>query len=325
RTVRTSDPIRLRIISEGDLLVEMGNEERQLAAKLDEAIARLRAAIRKYEFVISSNNFKDQTPENVDAVKVRGNDALQDVDKARDTVQTVVREMRRLARESEVNRMEEKTQKRYRDYCEVMDAVLADDPPPAGARLLVPITVTFPMSLKQLTNVQNVLNGGTWAPGALVGDANQGLYALDREVTAIRQLLGEDDSRAKLIANARKLIDAQRKIDQDIEVMYDDWRKRIKDPKPAIGDVGQVALAKGEAKKIQHKIEWRQYKEDDLDVTITSSDPSALVVPEKITVNFDKNPFRFEYEVKAGAKAGNYTITLTPAVGKPVVVAVVVQ
>jgi hypothetical protein len=75
---------------------------------------------------------------------------------------------------------------------------------------------------------------------------------------------------------------------------------------------------------VRHKIEWRQYKEDDLEVTITASDPS-LMVPATLKLEFEKHQFRFEYEVRAGEKEGEFTITLTPTAGKPVVVKVTVR
>lgn len=71
-------------------------------------------------------------------------------------------------------------------------------------------------------------------------------------------------------------------------------------------------------------IQWLQYDKDDLIVKLTSSDQS-IVVPVELKLNFDKNPNDFEYEVRAGNKEGEYTITLTPEVGKKVEVKVIVK
>lgn len=103
-----------------------------------------------------------------------------------------------------------------------------------------------------------------------------------------------------------------------------DEEDKLNSPTPTIGPVGALALSKGEAKKVQHKISWNQYKEDDLVVKVTASDP-ALTVPGELKLNYETHQFAFEYEVKAGAREGTYKVTLAPAVGKPVEVLVVVK
>lgn len=98
---------------------------------------------------------------------------------------------------------------------------------------------------------------------------------------------------------------------------------------PRIGDGAVIVLAKGGTATVKHTIDWRAYvgpkgREDELDVTLTASDAS-LKVPEKLTLEFERHQFRFEYEVKAGEKTGEFTITLTPTAGKPVAVKVIVK
>jgi hypothetical protein len=75
---------------------------------------------------------------------------------------------------------------------------------------------------------------------------------------------------------------------------------------------------------VRHTIKWGQYAEDELEVKVTASDPS-LSVPATLTLDFEKHQFRFEYEVKAGQKTGEFTVTLTPNVGEPVTVKVIVK
>jgi hypothetical protein len=57
---------------------------------------------------------------------------------------------------------------------------------------------------------------------------------------------------------------------------------------------------------------------------VTASDPS-LSVPATLKLDFEKHQFRFEYEVKAGQKTGEFTVTLTPAAGEPVTAKVTVK
>ncbi|MFM8272769.1 MAG: hypothetical protein ACKODX_10610, partial [Gemmata sp.] len=317
RVTRSAEPIRLRIVSEGDLLLEISKEEEQLGIRLEEALVKLAAAKKKYEFVRSTNGLKEETPENVDAVKVRHQDALQDVDKARDIVTTVLREFGRIHRECQVNRVIEITTRNYLAYCNELDAILSDD--------LSAAQPTFPKTQVLLNNVQNTLNSGRWAPGVQTTDAEQSVWALERALAEIRKRIGETQSKDALIKSIRKLRDDQLLVEKIIKEMQDRWVKRQNQKTAEVLDVAAVVVPKGQTKKVQQGIDWRQYKEDELVVTLVSSDPEAVAVPAQITLTYEKNQFRFEYDVKAGTKPGTYTIKVTPGAGDPVTVLVTVN
>ena len=315
RVTRSSEPIRLRIVSEGDLLLEISKEEEQLGTRLDEALVKLAAAKRKYDFIRNSNGFKDETPEQVDAVKVRHQDASQDVEKARDIVQTVLREFRRIARECQVNRVIDVTTNNYLKYCGRLEGILSEDPQ---------ASVAFPKTQNLMNNVQNVLNGGRWAPLVAVSDAEQSLWTLEQLLAEIRKEIGESQNKEFVIKMIKKIKDDQLVVQAQIEKMKRAFDDIYLSEKPTIGQIGAVALTKGEAKKLSHTIIWAKYKEDDLTVKVIASDPS-ITVPAELKLTYETHQFRFDYEVKAGAKEGTYKITLTPAVGAPVEVTVVVK
>lgn len=315
RVTRSAEPIRLRIISDADLLAEISKEEEQLGTRLDEALVKLAAAKRKYDYVRTSNGYKEESPAQVTNVQVSNNDATQDVDKARDIVQNVLREFQRIARECQINRVSDDATNNYLRYCGRIEAILSEDPQAA---------VAFPKTLGMLNGVQAILNAGRWAPLAQVTDAEQSLYALERELAAIRSELGKSITKKDLISGLEELIKKQEAVRQVVVTMNEEWEVNARSPNPQIGAIGAVALTKGETKRLEHKLEWRQYKEDELVVKVAASDPS-LVVPAELKLNFEDHQFRFGYEVKAGANEGTYKITLTPAVGKPVEVTVVVK
>lgn len=93
---------------------------------------------------------------------------------------------------------------------------------------------------------------------------------------------------------------------------------------PRIGAVPAITLDRGGRAVIRHSIRWNQYAEDELEVKVTASDP-CLTVPAILTLDFEKHSLRFEYEVRAGQKAGEFTVTLTPQVGESVAVKVLVK
>lgn len=351
RVTKNAEPIRLRIVSSSDLLVEISREEEQLGTKLDEALLKLAAAKKKYEFVRSQYDSvasgyerlrpnelpdkekKEQIAAQLDAIKVRSLDAIQDVEKARDIVQSVAREFRRLQRECEVNRLHETNLEHYRKFVNKIESILSDAPD---------VEVAFPKTQGLLTGVQNGLNVMSDAlterirnpgdrsplpaslPSVVLTDADQSLYALEAKLRSIRGELGEAGGTIKLKNDLKARIEAQRRIAAEIRLMQERWYDEINSPNPKIGDVGVVSLGKGESKRLEHKIEWRQYTEDNLTVKVTASDPSITVTPE-LKLNFEQHQFKFTHEIKAGSKEGTYKVTLTPAAGKPVEIQVVVK
>lgn len=96
--------------------------------------------------------------------------------------------------------------------------------------------------------------------------------------------------------------------------------------RPAQFRIGQtqVVVKKGSSITVEHTISWGAYPDDEIDIAVTTSDDS-LVVPEKLTLNFDRHQFRFSYELRAGNKAGEFTVTLTPQTGKAATVKVIVK
>jgi hypothetical protein len=90
-----------------------------------------------------------------------------------------------------------------------------------------------------------------------------------------------------------------------------------------IGEVPRVEAKRGEAIRVRHALRWRNYPEDTLKVKMSASSKD-LLVPAEITLNFETHTLDFEYHIR-GTAAGTYTITLTPAVGKPVKVTVLVK
>jgi len=338
KTGQNPEPIRLLIVSEGDLLVEINKEVEAFAVRLDEALAKLAGAKKKWEFVRTQTSLGQATGggnrENFDTTKVRAQDAAQDVAKARDVVVGVVREYRRLHRECIVNQVTEATRDSFGTFANWIDRVAGENPPPvnddegrrAAAGTLTP-KMTFPGVEKRIDGVLLLFNENRWPESPAVADAEVALTLLEAEVTAIRKSLGELQNKDKLKKMLASVIESQKRITQEIlawrSVAESDTLKK----EPKILAIGPVFLTKGETKKLKQGLNWRQFDKDDLTIKVASSDPAALTVVPELKLNFeqiDRSPF-FEYEVKAGGKDGEFTLTLTPEVGDPVKVVVTVK
>lgn len=330
RTAMASEPLRLLVVSPADLLVEIGKEEEGLAVKLDDALRRLSDAQRKYAYVRSVH--ESQRIDELDPARVRVKDAVTDLNKARELVQQVAREFHRIERECIVNQLEERTVTHYGMFANRLDRVLGDNPLPVSpaedeelrSGRLIP-EQSFPQVETLQQKVLAALDEGRLAEPFVVIQSDQALQALYRELAKIRAILGEAQSKDRLIRELTALIERRERIRRELI----QWRAELEADRfakePAIGTLGPVFLAKGEARRLKHTIRWRQYEEDELPVQITVSNPAALQVPAQLKLSFETHQNDFDYEVRAGNLEGEFTITLTPKSGQPVTVKVTVK
>ncbi|MBA4189633.1 MAG: hypothetical protein C0467_16735 [Planctomycetaceae bacterium] len=315
-----SEPITLLVVSEGDLLVKIGEDEERLGAKLDEVIKKLDGAKVKYDFVKSKS--ERQLPDELEAVKVRSKDSWQDVVKSRDNVQAVAREFRRIERECIYNNMNEKSIAFYGEFANRLERALGENPPSVseseerslGERLP---KSTFPRVDKLMGDAQTEFDQGRWVDPGIVTAASIELFKLHEEMVKIRGLLGEVQTKDRL----RNLIESIKNKQLLISKAIKDWDIELGKGRtakiPELGSAGPFFMAKGETKKVRQSIKWRQYDGDSLTVKVTASDPS-IMVPAELKLDFEKNDLNFEYEVRSGMKEGDFTVTLTPVVGPDV-------
>jgi hypothetical protein len=336
-------PIYLQVISTGDLLTEIGREEEELGKKLDDVLQKLAGAKKKYEFVHLKNGFAPL--DEVDAVKVRSKDTLQDIGKAKELIQNVARDIRKIERECIVNDLAETNITHYGKIANRLERALGETPKPvspeesrAVAEEDLRIALgnqqprpTFTETEKLMGLCQSQLEwvgeGGLriWADAETVTDAMLELNRLTTELASIRAVFGEAASKEKLRGWLRDILGTQRQVGRKLNELFIEYQNRLLADTPEIAPVGPVFLAKGETKKIKHSIRWRQYKGDTLAVKVTSSDPAAVIVPAELKLDYEKNDLSFEYEIRSGTKEGEYTVTLTPAVGDKVEVRVTVK
>jgi hypothetical protein len=320
----------LLVVSPSELLAEISKDEEALGQKLDDAIKKIESSRKKYAFVTSKNG--QAGLEEIDAVKVRTKDALQDVTKAKEIVQSIHREFRRIEKECIYNQLDEKNIIDTGLLANQIERVLGESPLPltknedeqiqSGSFATKP---TFPTAEKLFSLLQNTLDENRWADSTVVSNTEIILAKLEAELREIREKAGERETYEKLKLQVNVLKEKQLRVKLDLMKLkvYEDGR--LIKTTPDISPVGQVSLVKGETKKIKHNIRWLQYNEDSLLVKLSSSDPSGLIVPDELKLDFEKNDLSFEYDIRAGNKPGDYTITLTPAMGDKVQVKVTVK
>jgi hypothetical protein len=330
---RNLEPLKFLVVSEADLLAEISKEEVKLADKLDEALTKLAAAKVRYSFIGAKN--AKTVIEELDIVKVRASDAGTDVAKARDVVQDVARAYRRITRECVMNDVTEGTTTRLGLFAGRMEVLLGEvaNSLTDEERKQMPgqpkPRTTFPDGEKALTAVLNPLNENRWANPNDVTTAQAQILMLEEEVTKLRKELAEKFDDTRLRRELQSTIEDRKRLLAE-KTRWQELAGRLAVSTDAeVTAIGPQFLAKGEAKKFRHPINWRQYKgppgkEDELIVKVAASDKS-LTVPAELKLDFERDQQFFEYEVRAGNVAGEFTVTVTPQPGQPVVVTVTVK
>lgn len=336
RSARNREPINLLVVSEPELLAAMNEDEDKLAARANATVEGVSKARANFQQVVRAQN---GTSSPIAPVRLKAIEVEQDIARARIDMQSMLLDCRRLYRECRINRIAEKTTARYGRLANRIDRVLGGDPLIVNAEeddelrsgRIVP-KGTFKATDPLLAQVANAIvapdggQAGQWADQKLVEQAEMELVNLEQELMRIREELGTVIDLTKkvralklLLANRKRetseqLVRLQKKLDEDLT-----------SPDPKLLPVGQVLVAKGQSKKVKQGINWRNFKDDALTVTLESSDPTAVFVPKQLKLTFDDNERDFEYEIRAGQQVGDYTITVKPAVGEPVIVMVKVQ
>ena len=307
KTGRNVEAVRLEVISEQDLLAEITIDEETQIARMVSLITQLETAQTKLSQVAERMVSPAPPADIIVSSAVRALDAAQDVGKSRDQTSSVVTEYLRLRREAEVNRCNQSVVTKWDDNVIVpLEAILRDN---------------FPAAESSLGAVQVELAAGRRPDEAAVKAARTDLEVLIEKLKEVRSKSGD-------VVNINKLRDDLRKIIED-QLFVAEALNRAKKVyvdelfNPAIVPLPPVTLAKGEAKKITQGIDWKVYVDGAIKVKVEAPAGSGLEVPGVIDVLDDRDDF--DYTITAGQTAGDFDVTLTPTVGRPVTVRVTVK
>jgi len=305
KTARNVELIRLMVISEQDLLAEISKDEEVQIAKMDDLIKKLETAQGK--FLQAADRLLSPSPEILVSASVRTLDVLQDLGKARDATQSVVTEYIRLRREAEFNRCNRAVIDKWNDV------ILTPLP-----RIL---ENEFPAAEQTLTAVQSSLASGVRPDDISLDNARTALTVLIAELRKVREKQGDVVNINKLRDDLRKIIEDQQQVSTALERIKKGIISSLFNPKLLPGPA--LVLAKGEKRTITQQINWNAYVEGSLTIKLQAQPGSDLQLPAQVIAQDDRDDFSFE--LTAGQKAGEFTITLTPAVGEPLLLKVTVK
>lgn len=301
------EPIRMLVISEADLLAEMSKDEENLIGRLEDSIKRLKQAQTKLNEVADRLSGPTASPDLLLAMAVRGQDIAQDLTKSLDQTAGTLTEYKRLYRECEVNRINESVLNRYREkVIGPLDDVM---------------NKAFPKSVESHAQVAAALAETRKPDPAQIETDRADLAVLILQMQTIRDGIGELLNLQKLRDEMTNIINRQRQIRRFLQAIMEYERTKLFIPeiRPA-----EVTLAKKGKAKVKHTIDWKVFDKDSLTIRLSAPAGSGLKVPDSLDVkNADRDDF--EYEVEAGDVAGEFAVTLTPAVGLPVKLKVTVK
>jgi hypothetical protein len=293
------ETVRLLVISEAELLVEMAKDEEVQIARLDDVLKKLREAQTKLAQTAGRLRDLAPPPDILVSAGVRAQDLAQDVAKGRELTTAIQTEYKRLEKEARFNDIRQ-TQKRIegeilRDLAQILDRGFANSEDTHKA---------FLSSLLE----------GRRPEEALIAKDQADLQTLVNMVQALREKLGESVSLSKIRAELEKVKNKLEANDKLFEFIVRSSLERLR--MPVIATIPTVELAQGEKKLVKNPLNWLAFDGNVYKVKFEAPPGGAVKVPVEITVADDKE--MVEYEVTAGNQSGEYTIKLVPSVGNPV-------
>lgn len=300
------EPVRLLVVSEAELLVEIAKDEEVQIARLDDVLKKLREAQGKLSQTAGRLRDLAPPPDILISAGVRAQDLAQDVSKARELTAGIQVEYRRLEKEARFNDIPQ-TQKRIeneilRDLTQILEGafVAAED--------------THKGFLTALLE-------GRRPDEALINKDQADLQSLISQVQALRDKLGEAISLSKIRGELERLVNNEIERGRVLERFKAEALERLR--RPVIATIPTVELARGEKKAVKNPLNWLAFDGSSYKVRFEGPAGGEVKVPTEVTVPDDKDAV--EYEVTAGNKPGEYTIKLVPSVGTPVEVKVKVK
>jgi hypothetical protein len=314
---RNLEPIRLLVVSEADLLAEISKDEEALIGKLDDALRKLNDAQTKLNQQADRLISPAPPPDLLLSARVRAEDIIQDVGKARELTQVVASEYGRLRREVETNRVAME-----RDAAGILASKVGQRYEVVIIKPLEAIQAEqFKAAEDALAAYRDPLLAGARPEDPVTQTARSNLAQLIFKLQEIRNQLGETISVSKLRDDLRKIIEQQKLVSAALKRLHEKLVVELFAPK--IRPVAPVVLNRGEKRIVRHAIDWNVFEGDEIKVRVEPQSGSNITGPGEVTAKADRNDF--QYELTAGDKPGEYTVKLIPSVGEPIEVKVTVK
>ncbi len=310
KTARNLDPIRVMVVSEQDLLVEISkDEELQLTRiedvmkkaydgqrKLGEELSRLRD-VNQLEAAARTNQLLSS--------QVRSTDIVQDVAKVRDILDTMQKEYLKLYREMETNRFGPVNMQKYVNEEAVQNKTGYLD-------LLKKIfDKSLPAAEKSLDAFKATLAQPQRPSDGEMATVRTDYVNLMRDLNDLLLQIGINRGITEAALDLKRIIDAQRVNGNAIDAELRSRTEALYLPEFVVPKLTVVAASK--TIKIPLGIRWKLFPSDEYLVTVERPTGSDFLVPKEVKLKAKGEVDPFEIEITAATKPGVYTLILQPS------------
>lgn len=322
KSARNLDPIRLLVVSEQDLLVEIGKDEENQVQRMDDAAKKATDGKGKLdrEFsllrTLKALDAKQRADQMLSS-QVRLTDIGQDLAKVRELLSAMRTEYEKLYREMDVNRFGPENMKKYRNEQGTAEELMT------GYLDLLAMVLDEGKALEKTEKSVEAVRG------PLAGSQEPTDAAMTQATTDYAALLGlmkrlEDQIVIGNTLNKQreiflKIIRDQENIGVELGKEADRLRKLISQPTIILPkDVTKVAV--GKTVKVKVGVRWKLYPETSLFIGVEPPATADVKVPKEIIVKAkgDEDVTEVEFEVTGGSKPGVTQVVLRPGTFKPV-------
>lgn len=322
KAARNLDPIRLTVVSEADLLVEIGKDEEMQGQRMDDAMSKATGGRSKLDREFSlirtlpGLGAKEKTDQLLSS-QVRLTDIGQDLGKVRELLTAMRTEYEKLYREMDVNRFSAPNMRKYKN-----EAGTAEDLQTGYLDLLAQIVDegrALSKAEKSVEAVRGTLAASQAPTDAALTEANNDYATLMRLLGRLAEQIIIRNDINKERDRLRKIILDQENLGEQITVEKKYREDELKRPTLILPkEVTKVAA--GKTMKVKLGVRWKLYPETSLFVGVDTPGATELTLPKELIVRAkgDEDVTEVEVQVTAGTKTGVHTVTLRPGAFKPV-------
>jgi hypothetical protein len=322
KAARNLDPIRLTVVSEADLLVEIGKDEEMQGQRMDDSMSKATGGRSKLDREFSLIRTlpglaaKEKTDQLLSS-QVRLTDIGQDLGKVRELLTAMKTEYEKLYREMDVNRFSAPNMRKYKN-----EAGTAEELQTGYLDLLAQIIDegrALSKAEKSVEAVRGTLAASQTPTDAALTEANNDYATLMRLLGRLAEQIIIRNDINKERDRLRKIIADQENLGVAIEAEKANLEGELKRPTLLLPkDVTKVAA--GKTVKIKLGVRWKLYPETSLFVGVDVPGSTELTLPKELIVKAkgDEDVTEVEVTVTAGAKTGVHTVTLRPGPFRPV-------
>lgn len=317
RMTRNLDPIRLWVVSEQDLLVEIGKDEEMQGQRMDDVIAKATGGKskmdREFSLLRTLNGLgPKERNEQMLSSQVRLTDIGQDLGKVRELLTAMKAEYERLYREMDVNRLSVEHMRRYRNEAGTAEelqtglldliALILDD-----SRVL--------SKAEKSTEAVRALLAAQQVPGeAAVNQAAIDYVNLMALLNRLAVQIGNNKGITEAKAALKRIIDEQRFLLGEFGKEKDRLAGELQRPTVILPKTTPTVQV-GKTAKVKLGVRWKLYPETSLFVGFDVPKATELkFTPEDgilVKAKGDEDVTEVEVEV-TGTKVGVHTVTLRP-------------